>query len=234
MHARYLFGSLLFVSFACASTPAPHAPAMGAAAHEAEAAAHERAAAEEAAAFESSLGRWRTRCLPNAVEGADVPCWTRRENPTQEHLDRAAAQRRLAAEHRAAAQTLRDAEARACAGVPEGDLSTSPLQRSADILTVEPLLSWGPPKPFGTLEGAAIVLRAVPGLTYDYMRQLVACHLARNAAMGFALPEMASCPLSVPGATATVEASDGGFRIEVRGDDAEEILARAHRLAEDH
>ena len=76
-------------------------------------------------------------------------------------------------------------------------------------------------------------VKAVPGLTKEYLQRLVNCHLARNASVGFVMPEMGSCPLSVKGATATVESAGPGFRVDIRADDgqaAEEILKKARAL----
>ena len=57
-----------------------------------------------------------------------------------------------------------------------------------------------------------------------------------NATMGNAMPEMASCPLSVKGATGTVNSSGGAFRIDIKGDSresSEEITRRAKALTQD-
>lgn len=62
---------------------------------------------------------------------------------------------------------------------------------------------------------------------------IVDCHLARNAALGHDVPEMPDCPLVPKGASARVQESAGGLRVEVRSDDlsaAADILARARRL----
>ena len=232
MGHRNLLCIALFAVSACASTPGARPLDMSASSHDAEARAHEGEAAAHAARFDSSAGEPRTRCLPNRVAGADVPCWTREENPTKEHLEHEADHKKMAADHRAAAQALRDAEARACGGIAEDDRDTSPLQRSADIVSVEPLTGAITGKrPVGSPEGAAVTIRAVPGLTLEYMQRLVACHAARNASMGFAMPEMTSCPLAVRGVTATVRSVEGGFRVEIRGEPADEILKRARALS---
>jgi hypothetical protein len=62
----------------------------------------------------------------------------------------------------------------------------------------------------------------------------VACHLARNAAVGHEMPEMPDCPLVPKGASATVASTGSGFAVTIQSEDegaAEDILARARRLS---
>jgi hypothetical protein len=81
--------------------------------------------------------------------------------------------------------------------------------------------------------GASIVLRAVPGLTAEWLQRLVDCHLARNAALGHDVPEMPDCPLVPRGVSARVRSVGNGFAVDVRSEDpdvAADVLARARRL----
>ena len=142
----------------------------------------------------------------------------------------------MAADHRGASKALRNAEGSACAGLSEADRDSSPFEHREDVLGVEELHA-KPASPktvlAGPTEGAAITIRAVPGLTKEYLERLVTCHTARNATMGHAMPEMAFCPLSVKGATATVSSAGGAFRVDVKGDSqqsADEIARRAKAL----
>jgi hypothetical protein len=83
------------------------------------------------------------------------------------------------------------------------------------------------------LAGAAIVFRAVPGLTAEWLQRIIDCHLARNAAVGYEMPEMADCPLALPGISAKVVSSGDGFAAQVRsGQDstAAEIWRRAQQI----
>jgi hypothetical protein len=198
------------------------------AAEVAEAAARRHAEQYDAAA--SVDGAW---CPAARNDSTLVSCWG--ADPRREHLVEEERMRKAAADHRAASQALRDAEASACAGLAEADRDVSPLQRPAVVTEVEELhtsASMRAPAP-GRLLGAAVTVRAVPGLTKEYLQRLVSCHIARNASMGHAMPEMATCPLAVKGATATVESAYGGFVVEVRSDDSEaaaEILRRARML----
>jgi hypothetical protein len=166
-------------------------------------------------------------------------------NPTQHHLEHADDHRLRAAEHRAASQTLRDAENRACAGIPDDDRDESPFDHPEDITSVTELYSlWsaGDSTPTTTtttttrrIEGATILFRAVPGLTAPWLQRVVDCHLARNAALGFDVPEMAHCPLVLKGITASVSpAQSGGFAITIKSDDpavAREVFRRARSSA---
>ena len=82
--------------------------------------------------------------------------------------------------------------------------------------------------------GAKVTIRAVPGLTKEYLQRLVSCHLARNSSMGHAMAEMATCPLGVKGATATVEGEGGAFVVRVTSEEdaaATEIVKRTRTLA---
>lgn len=226
-----LFAATVFAA-GCGGTPgaAPHD--MSVAGHEHAAEAADAAATQHASQYDPAAQGSKTRCSSGQKDTGVQPCWTEETNPTKEHLADAERMRKAAADHRAASQALRDAEASACAGLSETDRDTSPLLRGGDVARVDELRSAmgaikGNP---ARVVGASVTIRAVPGLTKEYLQRLVSCHVTRNSAMGHAMPEMAACPLAVKGATATVESADGAFRVDVRGDDdaaAAEILKRA-------
>lgn len=166
----------------------------------------------------------RTRC-----GGRDQvePCWRSPAHVAPE-FNR---YRKLAAEHREAAQDLRDAEAKACANVAEEDRDISPFAHREDVvaaedLTVEEVRGDTRSR---ALKGASVTMQAVPGLSQDYLQRVVNCHLARNASMGFAMQEWDFDPLSVKGATATVQSVDGGFRVDIQGEDRAAITEIAKR-----
>ncbi len=141
----------------------------------------------------------------------------------------------MAADHRAASQALRDAEARACIGLADGDRDMSPFDHREDIasvgpLTVNVLSSKGQ---FTRTVGAIITFRALPGMTAQWLQRIVDCHLARNAALGHDVPAMVHCPLALKDVTARVTPTDAGFAIAVRSEDSDtatEILRRARAL----
>lgn len=83
------------------------------------------------------------------------------------------------------------------------------------------------------LARATIVFRASPGLTVEWLQRIVDCHLARNAAAGHDMREMAYCPLVTRGVAAKVYSARRGFAVDVRSGDPEiaaEIWKRAQQL----
>ena len=199
----------------CASTPGTRPEEMSAAAHEQAAQQH----AAEAATTEAGCNN-----LDAAI------CWTSVGHPTTDTRQRAEAHRRMAADHRAASQTLRDAEARACVGIPERDRDESPFQHREDIDEVAPLYVPLSSKTGGQrLMGATVRFRAVPGMTAEWLQRIVDCHMARNAAMGYEMPEMSQCPLMIKGATATVTSTGNGFAVSIRSDDMTAATDIRHR-----
>lgn len=208
---------------------------MSTAGHEEAARAEDRAALEQGAFAEALVAR-AERCRPDAVH-ADGICWSDDIHPTDQHRAQAERHLRAAAAHRAAAQALRDAEARACAGIDELDRDLSPFAHREDIVSVTPLvesvLGVGDEAPIQRTAGATIVFRATPGMTSEWLQRVVDCHLARNAALGHDVPEMPYCPLVPRGVTARVRSTGDGFAVDVRADDegaAEEVLRRAQAL----
>lgn len=203
------------------STPGANPHDMSAADHATAAGKHDHMA--------TSGDNGRDRCASvRANEVAfDGVCWT--QGATSE----SDAHRKMAADHRAASQALRDAETKACGGVALADRDESPFAHRIDILAVEPVVTTSSKGEAPRAAGATISLRAVPGLTLEYLDHMVACHTARNAAMGFGMDDMAFCPLSVKGASAKVTQGTGALRVEIRGDSdaaSTEILRRANAL----
>lgn len=209
---------------ACASTPGAQPHQMSAAQHEAAAAVAERQAAEQKAPEEhcSVVGN-------NWVAGA---CWTDTSGTTRERAEQL---RKAAADHRAASQALRDAEARACAGLAPADRDVSPFAHRDDIAGVEPLYTGvvSGKSLYTRLRGATITFRAVPGMSAEWLQRIVDCHIARNAVLGHDAPDMSFCPLQPNGVTAQVTPTAGGFAVAVMSDDpdaAREVLRRAQAL----
>lgn len=229
-----LRGALLIASLgaaACATSVQPHS--MSVPQHEAAAAGEERQAQEHAAQA-ARTGPGEVQCTTDIASGHSYICWTSVLNPNAEHRREVAEHRRLAAEHRAASQALRDAEARACAGVPEPDRDMSPFSHREDIESVDLLYvraSGG--RSAARLLGATVVFRAVPGMTAEWFQRVIDCHLARNAALGHDVPWMPYCPLVLRDVSAQVKSTGRGFVVEIQSDDvgrAREILERAQRL----
>jgi hypothetical protein len=83
---------------------------------------------------------------------------------------------------------------------------------------------------FGRLEGAVVNLRAAPGVTREWLQQLVDDHLQTAYASG---PTSYADPLAVKGASARVSSTSNGFAITIDGKDrdaAKEILRRSEAL----
>lgn len=197
--------------------------------HEAAANEQEQLARTHSAEFDPTASSGSLRC------GAHGACWTPDRNPTAEHLAIAEQHRKMAADHRAASQALRDAEARACVGISEADRNMSPFEHRADVESVTPLeVTVGPPKvQYKRRAGAVVTLRATPGMSAPWLQRLVDCHLARNAALGHVVPEMPSCPLVPKDVAASVTATRSGFAVTITSDDdatVEEIIRRAESL----
>jgi hypothetical protein len=215
---------------ACGGTPGAQPHDMSAAQHEAMAANESKAGESHAAQYSPDASVASERCDPRSTA-----CWTSTTNPTATHLDDANKHRKAAADHRAASQALRDAEASACVGLSDNDRDMSPFDHREDIASVQPLnlnVSSGRGQ-YMRMEGAVITFRAVPGMTAQWLQRVVDCHLARNAALGHDVPEMPYCPLVPKGVTAKVTATDSGFAVAVRSEDSDtskDVLRRAQAL----
>lgn len=232
----FVLVSIVASTVGCASTPGAQPHDMSATQHEVMSSGEEKVAAAHAVQYDTSAKTEKGgRCSGGgARDGAgDGACWTSVSNPTAEHLVEAERHRKMAADHRAASKALRDAEASACVGLSDQDRDMSPFSHREDIAGVEPLTSGGRSRSLPTTVGAVITFRATPGMTTQWLQRLVDCHLARSAAMGHDVPEMAYCPLMPKSTTARVVARDAGFAVEVRSDDSEsvkEIIKRAQAL----
>lgn len=148
-----------------------------------------------------------------------------------------------AAEHRAAASSLREAEALACAGLPTSERDNSPFLATGAVTEVVPL--W--PRTFSSnrtfpdrkLLGAEVAIRAERGVTAEWLQRVVNCHIARNALGEGGSAAMRDCPLAVAGISASVRSTGAGFAVEISANEpgsgaAEEVLRRASRLASGH
>jgi hypothetical protein len=121
--------------------------------------------------------------------------------------------------------------------LPEVDRDINPLDRRNELVAVDEIRSyprWSgkPLQGYGPTEGASVTMVAMPGLTREYLARVVDCHIELGASSS---ASMASNPLAVPGATATVASAGTTFRIDIRGSDrdsAKAIALRAKQLGE--
>ena len=225
-----LFTCILAVS-GCGGTTAGAQPHdMSQAQHEAMASQEESTAAAHSEQYNPSATEQKEECTPTKRA-----CWTSITNPTDQHKEDAEKHKKMAADHRAAAQALRDAETQACAGLPDEDRDMSPFDHREDIAEVKEHVDdvrVGRSTQKKTT-GADIVFRAVPGLTAEWLQRVVDCHIARASAVGNAMPEMSYCPLMLKKVKATVTSTGSGFAVAVTSDDTEtvkEIIKRANAL----
>ena len=224
--------SVVAFSIVACATPGTRPEDMSATGHEAAARQEEGAATGHAEQFEPNAQSASSNCSPSTKDRA--VCWTTTVNPTGNHRKEAEKHHAAAAAHRAASQKLLAAEAAACGGIAEEDRDESPFFHREDIqrVTLDDLQAARLTAKEAI--GATVYFRAVPGLTQEWLQRLVDCHLARNAALGFEVPEMAYCPLAVPGVTAQVRSVGNGFAVELRGHTTEqiaEVRRRAQALA---
>jgi hypothetical protein len=124
------------------------------------------------------------------------------------------------------------AAANACEGISAADREQGPFFHGAAISGVSQLPdpSYEPARLF---TGATIAVRAAPGLTAEWLQRLAECDIARHAAMGFDMPDAATCPLAIPGIAATVVSSGDGFVVKVSSENdatAAEIWRRAQAI----
>ena len=214
---------------ACAADPGTQPHDMSAAQHEAMAKQEDAASAGHEAQHDPNATASTTQC---AGKGG---CWTSTSNPTSQHAEDAKHHHELAQKHRAASAALSSAEASACAGISDDDRDTSPFYHREDIESVAPLTEEVKTGKGVTKKqvGSTIVFRAVPGMTAEWLQRVVDCHMARAAAVGHEMPEMAYCPLELKGVKAKVTSTGTGFAVNVSADDAStitEIQKRAQAL----
>lgn len=152
------------------------------------------------------------------------PCWTVEIRPGDHHRREAERLRAEAVRYRAEARALEEMEQRACTGLSQDAIDHSPFFHGEDILRVEPY------RVDQALHGARVLFRKVPGLSVDWMRRAVECHLARAAVMGHSTTFQPYCPLMLEGVTVAVTETEEGIEVLLRAtrqDIAAAVLGRA-------
>jgi len=161
------------------------------------------------------------------------PCWTSLAHRSAEHLRVAAEHRRRAAPIRAALPSLRDAEARACAGTSEYDREVSLFDHREDIVRIDDMWEGGKALRARRELGAVVAFRPLPGMSREWLQRVVDCHIARSAVLGGDVPWMPECPLALQNVHTRVIRTGDGFEVEIRSDDpatVREIRRRLHAL----
>jgi hypothetical protein len=137
-----------------------------------------------------------------------------------------------AVEHASAAQQLREAELRACAEVPDADRDEGPFGRRDRVLGVQTVRNhWSPKAPLPPW-GVAVLVRATPGVTEQWLGRVIECHRAHHAVVG-ALASERPCPLSVDEARVEVSSTSNGFIVEITSRDASaarEVVEKGNAL----
>lgn len=196
------------------------------------AAEHENAARQESARAESAQQRAQAACPGYESQDACYRYWTSFRNPTQRDFAAARKHRELAERHRQASQALRDAEARACVGVPAAERDISPFVHLEDIVAVEPIEV---DRGGDSLSGVRVVFRPLPNMSADWLQHVVDCHLARNAVIGYGDESKDSCPLQVRNVTALVHPVPAGLAVDIRPGNqvaSREVHLRTRQAAE--
>ena len=179
-------------------------------------------------------------CLDNAVHVPDPvsggerisvmrPCFTE-PLASEAHAKEARRLLQEAKAHRKAAARLVETEKELCKGIGELELSHDPFFHRDDLLKVEPY------RENGTLRGARLWFRRVPGLSAQWMHQALHCHMARAAVMGFSETFMSYSPVALPEVAVSVADDKEGLVVTVRStrDDIAAIaLGRAEGLVRD-
>lgn len=221
------------------ATPGGEPHDMSAEEHAAAAAKDEASATEHNVQFDADAMLLQARCrglsAATTTIGNEGACWTSTTNPTETHRRQAARNQRQAADHRAVSVALKAAEGRACVGLSDEDRDMSPFDHTEDIASVTPLVEQVQVGETSHPErtGAVVTFRPLPGMSAEWLQRVVDCHLARNASLGYVVPEIQNSPLVPKGAEAEVTSTGTGFAVAIRAKDKEtaaEILARAQRL----
>lgn len=137
---------------------------------------------------------------------------------------------KLAEDHRRAARALREAEAKACAGMGADERAREPFA-PARIAAVEPLdrvpsRGGTGPGPWG----AVVRLHPVENETAEALKRRVECAQAQNATLGTERSEAKESPFAVPGVTVLVRAAPEGSVVEFRTEDQRSAKTLLDRL----
>ena len=120
--------------------------------------------------------------------------------------------------------------ARACAGLPSALLDQALADLRANVDQVQPLRNRSTKLTPRSI-GAVVQVRATPGMTAEWLGQVLQCDAARRPSASCAA---GACPLVPDGAVMAVTSTPTGFAIEVRARELElalEIQERAKQFS---
>ena len=172
--------------------------------------------------------------MPEPVLGGERihvmrPCFTE-PLASEVHAKEASRLLQEAKEHRKAAARLIETEKELCQGIGELELSHDPFFHRDDIVKVEAY------RENGSLRGARLWFRKVPGLSSKWMHQALHCHMARSAVMGYSETFLSYSPVALAEVSALVTDDEQGLVVTVRStreDIAAIVFARAEALLPD-
>ena len=119
------------------------------------------------------------------------------------------------------------------------DASLAPVLNRQSIESVEPLYTRTPSGKSGEesrLYGAVIRIKAIQGVTAEWLDRALECHSARRVLGRVPADVLPNDPFWLPGRMVDIDAQSArdGFQVAIRGstvDDAQEILIRANAFA---
>jgi hypothetical protein len=124
------------------------------------------------------------------------------------------------------------AEQAACAEVPDADRDQGPFARRDRIVRVEELQERANTKVAPHPVGAAVYVRAAPGMTEQWLGRVIECHLAHRATLGGLAADRDSSPFAED-SRVSVSSTPTAFRVAITSSDldtARSVIARAERL----
>jgi hypothetical protein len=125
-----------------------------------------------------------------------------------------------------------DSEKAACAEVPDADRDLGPFAHREHIDRVEEVREKLFPKAPPQLVGAAVYVRATPGVTEQWLGRVIECHLAHRATLGTLATDRAASPFA-ENAQVAVSSTPTSFRVAITSPDIEvarSVVAKAERL----
>lgn len=174
-------------------------------------------ARDQVSADNHKCGAYAIRTGETTKDGEPItlwmPCWdyTKDASRYQVHADETTAAK------------LAQAERTQCIGLAPEALERSPFVQDNAIEEIVPHRSGG------TIRGAHIVFKPIPGLTVSWMRRAIACHQARWRTLGQPPSYLAGDPTLVEGSEVNVTEVDNHLVVLVASDTPSSALIALDR-----